>query len=129
MPSKLETFLKDKKIDKRQLLIASKHIESLQPEDRTIRLAKRLGAKAEDSDKKEKESRKPRSGKPITPVTLSKIFSDKPVNGPTRTRVLRAVNAILERKKQEKVDLTAIFDLTKSLPKRKAVVKADKRKK
>jgi hypothetical protein len=129
MPSKLETFLKDKKIDKRQLLIASKHIESLQPEDRAIRLSKRLGSKAEGDDKKEKETRKPRSGKPVTPVTLTKIFADKPVNGPTRTRILRAVNAILERKKQDKVDLTALFDLTKSLPKRKAIVKADKRKK
>ena len=128
MPTKLETFLTEKKIDRRQVLIVSKHLEGLKPEDRAIRLAKRLGSKAEDKDKKEKETRKPRSGKPITSVTLSKIFAGKAVPGPTRTRVLRAVNVILERKKHEKVDLGTLFDLSEKTARVKKPVKVEKKK-
>ncbi len=130
MPSKLETFLTDKKIDQRQLLIVSKRLESLKPEDRTIRLAKRRGAKAEGDDKKAKETRKSRSGKPVNLSVLAKIFAEKPIAGPTRTRVLKAVNAILERKKQEKVELSAIFDLANKIARKKPVAKkVDTRKK
>ncbi len=111
MCSKPESFLNTNKIDRRQLVVVSKHLESLRPEDRAIRLAKRLGAKSEDKDKKEGgETRKPRSGKPVSAVAIDKIFAGKPVTGPTKTRVLRAVNAILERKKKDKVDLAALFD-------------------
>ena len=118
MPSKLESFLSEKKIDRRQLLAVSKDLESLRPEDRALRLARRGGAKAEGGDaggdKKEgaaPKAAKPRSGKPVSIAALHKILAGKPVSGPTKTRVLRAVNAILERKKQSKVELSAIFDL------------------
>jgi hypothetical protein len=129
MSSKLETFLKTNKIDRRQLLIASRQLEGLQPEDRAIRLAKRQGAKAEDKDKKAKETRKPRSGRPVTTVAMDKIFAGKWVTGPMKTRVLRAVNAILERTKKDKVDLAALFDLTSGPPKKKVVKKVDTRRK
>jgi hypothetical protein len=119
MPSKLESFLAEKKIDRRQLLVVSKDLESLRPEDRALRLARRGGAAAKaeggEGDKKDgaaaKETRKPRSGKPVSSAALGKILAGKPVSGPTKTRVLRAVNAILERKKQSKIELSAIFDL------------------
>lgn len=113
MSSKLEQFLSTKKIDQRQLLAVSSDLEALRPEDRAIKLAKRQGKK-EEGEKKTTETKKPRSGKPVTAVALHKIFAGKPVSGPTKTRVLRAVNAILERKKQEKVDLAALFDLAKA---------------
>ena len=112
MPSKLENFLADKKIDRRQVVIVSRHLESLRPEDRALRLAKRNGSKEEGE--KKAVAGKPRSGRPVTAVAIDKIFADKPVTGPTRTRVLRAVNAILERRKQEKVDLAALFELGKA---------------
>jgi hypothetical protein len=127
MPSKLETFLKDKKIDTRQLVATSQRLEALRPEDRKIRLAKRIGAKAEGDDKKTKETRKPRSGRPINAVSLAKVFAGKPVSGPAKTRILRAVNAVLETKKQEKVDLAAIFDLSIAAPKKKKKVEAKKK--
>jgi hypothetical protein len=109
MSSKLEQFLSDKKIDQRQLLSVSKDLESLRDEDRAIRLARRKKGEGEEK----KETKKPRSGKPITPVTLGKIFANKAVTGPTKTRVLRAVNTILERKKQPAVALADLFDLSK----------------
>lgn len=113
MSSKLEQFLSAKKIDQRQLLAVSSDLESLRPEDRAVKLAKRQGKKEEGGDKKV-ETKKPRSGKPVTAVALSKILAGKDVSGPTKTRVLRAVNTILERKKQDKVELSALFDLAKA---------------
>lgn len=113
MASKLEQFLTSKKIDRRQLLAVSKSLEGLKPEDRAIKLAKRRG-KVEGADKAApKETRKPRSGRAVTPTTLSKLFAEKGVSGPSRTRILRAVNAILVKKKQPEVTLADLFDLAK----------------
>lgn len=110
MSSKLEQFLTSKKIDQRQLLVVSKDLEGLRPEDRALKLAKRKG-KGEEAKDKEKITKKPRSGRPISSVQLAKIFAGKPVPGPAKTRVLNAVNTILERKKQDKVTLADLFDL------------------
>lgn len=113
MPSKLEQFLADKKIDQRQLLVVSNHLEGLRPEDRALKLAKRRGKGEGASEADKKATGKPRSGRPLTPVSLKKIFTGKDVTGPTRTRVLRAVNAILERRKQGQVQLGDLFEFAK----------------
>jgi hypothetical protein len=112
MASKLEQFLTSKKIDRRQLLAVSKDLEQLRPEDRKIKLGKKQGKgeKAEGSDAK-KETRKPRSGRAVTQTTLQKIFAGKDVTGPVKTRILRAVNKILTRKKQGEAQLADLFDL------------------
>jgi hypothetical protein len=114
MSSKLEQFLSSKKIDQRQLLVVSHDLESLRVEDRAIKLGKRK--KGEGEEKKAEggaPAKKPRSGRPITKVALAKIFAGKEVTGPTKTRVLRAVNTILERKKQGTVQLADLFDFAK----------------
>jgi hypothetical protein len=116
MASKLEQFLTNKKINRSQLLAVSKDLEGLRPEDRAIKLAKRQG-KGEGNEGKVKETRKVRSGRPVSETVLSKIFLGKDVAGPTKTRVLRAVNAILERKKQDKAQLADLFDLGTGKPK------------
>lgn len=114
MATKIEDFLKEKKIDPRRILAASAKIERLQPADRAIRLAKRLARSSEDAaKKKDAAGKKPRSGRPITDRTLSAVLQGRPVSGPAKTRVLRAVNRLLEQKKQEKVQLSALFDLPK----------------
>jgi len=128
MPSKLEQFLTSKKIDRRQLLSVSKDLEGLTPEDRSIKLKKRRGKGEGASEADKGEKRKPHSGRAITAPTLAKILADKPVTGPTKTRVLRAVNAILVRKKQAEAQLADIFDLTQKAIKRKPA-KAEKKKK
>lgn len=115
MSSKLEQFLASKKIDQRQLLVVSNDLESLRIEDRAIKLGKRK-KKGDDGEKKAEGGaapQKPRSGRPITKVALAKIFAGKDVTGPTKTRVLRAVNTILERKKQGTVQLADLFEFAK----------------
>jgi len=112
MATKIEAFLKEKKIDPRRVLVASSKIERLRPEDRAIRLKERQARKTEDgAKKKEGETRvKPRSGRPVTRRALTAALSGKGVSGAAKTRILRAVNHVLEQKKLEKVALASLFD-------------------
>ncbi len=115
MGTKIENFLKEQKIDPRRIIAVSVKIERLQPEDRAIRLTKRLARSSEDAAKKKEaaSTKKPRSGRPVTDRTLGAALQGKPISGPAKTRLLRAVNRILEQKKQEKIELSALFELPK----------------
>jgi hypothetical protein len=107
--TKFAQFIAAQKLDPRRILIASHELEKLSPEDRQIRLKKRLARSAEGGENKEKETRKPRSGRPVTDRAMQAALTGKSVSGPTKTRILRAVNHLLEQKKKDKVDLRALF--------------------
>lgn len=110
MSTKFADFLKEHKIDPRRVIAASAQLERLRPEDRAVRLARRAAKKNEDSSDEKKESGpKPRSGRPVTERLVTAASTGKGVTGPAKTRLLRAVNHILEQKKQELVDLRALF--------------------
>jgi len=114
MPSPLETFLKDKKIDVRRLIAKSSELEKFRPEDRAIKLEKRLARSSEDAEKKKAAAaKKPRTGRAVTTRAVQDAFAGKAVSGPTKTRILRAVNAILEQKKQAAVQLRDLFGAKK----------------
>ncbi len=110
MATKFAQFLKDNKIDPRRILSVSKRIERLQPADRKLKFAKKQkkadGAPAAAEGEK---PGKPRSGRPVTPRLIEAASIGKPVGGPAKTRLLRAVNRILEQKKKTAVDLKAVF--------------------
>ncbi len=112
MASKFATFLKDNKIDPRRLLVTSKRIERLGPTDRKIKFDKRK-AKANPApaaaEGEKQAPAKPKSGRPVTPRLLAAATEGKPVTGPAKTRLLRALNTVLETKKKAAVDLRAIF--------------------
>ncbi len=122
MATKIEDFLKAKKIDTRRILVASAEIERLRLEDRKIKLAKRAARKSEDPVKKKEgmASKKPRSGRPVTQEAIAAAFAGKTISGPQKTRILRALNHVLEQKKHEKIELAAIFEPT-ARPKKKVV--------
>jgi len=107
--SKFASFIKEKKVDPRRLLSVSRQLESLQPEDRAIRLNKRKARATEGDKKGDAETRKARSGRPVTPRAIDAALTGKAVSCPAKTRILRAVNALLEQKKQEKSELRALF--------------------
>ena len=111
MATKIEDFLKEKKIDPRRIISASTEIERLRPEDRAIRLAKAAARKAEDPAKKKEglAAKKPRTGRPVTKRALDAAIAGQQISGPQKTRILRAVNHLLEQKKQDKVDLKTLF--------------------
>ena len=108
MSTKLQSFLTENKIDPRRLLSASRLIERLRPEDRTIKAAQRRARKSEDG-KKPEGLQKPRSGKPVTDVGLNNALTGGSVSGPQKTRILRAVNRILEQRKQPIATLDKLF--------------------
>jgi hypothetical protein len=110
--TKFAEFLKAKKLDPRRILNASHKLETLTHEDRVIRLAKRrakAGAEGEGADKAAKETRKTRSGRPVTQRALDAALTGGKLSGPTKNRILKAVNHLLEQKKTDKVDLRALF--------------------
>jgi len=111
--SKFADFIKDKKIDSRRLIAASAKIEKLRPEDRSAKLAKRQAkakaAAGKAADDKKEAPKKPRSGRPVTQRSLDSANAGKTLSGPQKTRILRAVNALLEQKKGTPVELSALF--------------------
>jgi hypothetical protein len=114
MSTKFGDFIKEKKLDARRIIAASAKIENLRPEDRKIRLQKRT-AKANAAAGKEvakgEALPKPRTGRPVTNRAIDAALAGKSLTGPQKTRILRAVNAILEQKKAGAVELSALFDL------------------
>jgi hypothetical protein len=108
--SKLAKFLAEKKLDQRRVLVASHTLETLQRADRDIRLARKRAKGGEDAEKKaEAAKQKPRSGRPVTRRAMHAALTGGAISGPTKTRILRAVNHLLEQKKQDKVELKALF--------------------
>ena len=107
--SKFGQFIASKKLDPRRILAASHQLEKLNPEDRNIKWKKRAGRKAEGDAAGPKETRKPRSGRPVTPRALDAALKGGKMSGPTKTRLLKAINHLLAQKKQEAVELRTLF--------------------
>lgn len=105
--SKLADFLTKNKIADRRILATSKDLEGLRPEDRALKLAKKTKKEGESKDGGEKK--KPRSGRPVSPPALRAARAGEGVSGPTKTRILRAVNAVLASKKKPEITLRDLF--------------------
>jgi hypothetical protein len=113
MSSKFAEFLDKNKIDPRRVLAASRQLEQLQPEDRALRLsrrqAKKGGAPAAAAGEDKVAPKKPRSGRPVTRQAIEAAKSGKPLTGPAKTRLVRALNHVLAQKKKEAVELRKLF--------------------
>jgi hypothetical protein len=111
MSSRFSEYLSTEKIDPRRLLVASRQIERLRPEDRAIRLKKRLIKKSGETPKEGEKEASPerRSGRAVTPRLLQQAQAGSPLSGPQKTRLLRALNRVLEQKKKEPVDIRKVF--------------------
>lgn len=110
MSTKFADFLQEHKIDPRRVIAASAQLERLRPEDRALHTARLAIKKKEDGgDEKKDHGPKPRSGRIVTPRLITAASTGKSVSGPAKNRLLRAVNRILEQKKQAAVELKALF--------------------
>lgn len=111
MASKFAEFLDKNKIDPRRVLSASRKLERLRPEDRAARLKKRQAKKGEAPAAAAGDAKpeKRRSGRPVTLRALEAAKSGKPIAGPAKTRIVRALNQVLSQKKKEAVDLRKLF--------------------
>ena len=113
MDTKFSTFIKTNKINPSRLVAISRKLERLRPEDRKIKLQQRQ-SKAEAAAQaggatETKPGTKPRSGRPVTVGLVTRATEGKPLTGPAKTRLLRAVNRVLEQKKKSAVELKALF--------------------
>jgi len=103
-------FIREKGLDAEQILRVSRRLESLTDEDRELmrkRAVKRRTAAGQSYE--EANIAKPRSGRPLRPGHLEAAMNDEPVPGPVRTKLVRAINAILEKKGQEPVRAPQLF--------------------
>src|SRR5437899_1616054 len=105
--SKLQTFLSQNKLNAQRVLAVSHTLETHRKEDRTLKLERRRNRKVEGGEKK--EVAKPRSGRAVTPRAFATALSGGEISGPTKQRILRAVNHLLEQKKKDKVELRTLF--------------------
>ncbi len=109
--SKLSTFLTSNKLNPKRVIAVSHELETLRREDRNIKLAKRQAKKGDGGEAggEKKDLGKPRSGRPVTSRALDAALKGGTISGPTKQRILRAVNYLLEQKKKDKVDLRQLF--------------------
>jgi len=112
MATKFAKYLEDNKIIGLRLQSASTKIERLTAEDRAFiadvarkkSLAGRKNAASVVVEKK-----KLHSGRPVTARLIDAASVGKPVSGPAKTRLLRAVNQVLEQRKKPAVVIKDLF--------------------
>ena len=109
MATKFAQFLTDNKIDPRRIVVASHELEQLRPADRKIKLEKRVAKKAGTKLPEGEKPAKPRTGRAVTPRLIESVTVGKPISGPAKTRLLRALNHVLVQKKKPAVELKAVF--------------------
>jgi hypothetical protein len=108
--SKLSDFLTKEKIDLRRVIAASHRVESLQPGDRVVRLARHRVRKGSASDaEKERAQGSPRTGRPVTPPTLDRALAGKDLPRKAKQRIVRAVNQVRAQRKQPEVQRADLF--------------------
>jgi hypothetical protein len=107
--SKLNDFLTQNKIHLNRILTVSKKLERRRPEDKELARKKKLMKEGKLEKDEAILAKKPRSGRPVTKAALTKALAGKPINGPTKTRIVRAINALLAQRKQPEVTIRDLF--------------------
>jgi hypothetical protein len=106
MATKFAKFLEDNKIITPRLQSASAKIERLTVDDRAYIAEvsrKRSLAGRKNAASVTVEKKKLHSGRPVTGRLIDDASLGKPVSGAAKTRLLRAVNRILEQRKKPAV--------------------------
>ncbi len=110
----LKTFLDSKSITPAQLVSTSKRIESLDLTGRSLLVKRVAKRKSKDNAAKKYEElnlAKPSAlGRGVSPGQVTAALSDKAVPKKVRTKIHRAVNAILTKKSQPAADFKTLFE-------------------
>lgn len=107
--TKLSDFLTQNKIDPRRVVLASAKLETRTADDKKLAATKKAMKAGKEEKNEETLKQKPRSGRPVTSPAISKAMHGRDVGGPVKTRIVRAVNAILVQKKKSEVALRDLF--------------------
>lgn len=107
--SKLGDFLTTNKIHPNRVVTASKGLERRQKADLEL-ASKKKAMKDGKLDKDEAVlKQKPRSGRPVTHASMAKAIGGRTINGPTKTRIVRALNTVLKQKKKSEITFRDVF--------------------
>lgn len=107
--SKFSEFLTTNKIHPNRVVTASVALESRTAEDKALADKKRKMKAGTLEKNAEVLKQKPRSGRPVTGATVGKALSGLTIGGPSKTRLVRAVNAVLAQKKKPEIGLRDLF--------------------
>ena len=109
--SKFFQFITAKKLDPRRIMAASHQLESLDPGRPLHQAEEAPGSEVGRHHRTEGDAKAPaRAGRSRRAPLDAAATSGGKMSGPTKTRLLpRAVNHLLEQKKQEKVELRTLF--------------------
>ncbi|MCY1045755.1 hypothetical protein OV208_30860 [Corallococcus sp. bb12-1] len=107
-----QQFLDDQKISPAVLLRRSRQLESQSAEDRVLKRKRSERRREKEGQQKpsvEPGLGKPRSGRGLSEQQLTGAREDRPVPPRVRSKVVRAVNALLTKNGGTPVDAKALF--------------------
>ncbi|WP_373046003.1 hypothetical protein [Vulgatibacter sp.] len=103
-------FLSEKGIETKRLLQVSQRLERVGNADRDL-IRKRAEKRRRNPGQSYADANlgKPKSGRSLRPGHIEAAMQDKPVPGPVRSKMVRAVNRLLEKKGQDAVTAPKLF--------------------
>jgi len=108
----LKDFIHSKGIVPDSIVATSQKLEAPQPQDRKLlaqRVAKRKGKETASKPYAELNIAKPRSGRGLSAATVALALNEQALTARQRSKMLKAVNALLEKKKEAAVDMKTLF--------------------
>lgn len=102
--------LESRSLTPKQILHVSSRLERVGNEDREL-IRKRAEKRRRNPSKSYEELgiAKPKSGRILQPGHIEAALADRPVPGPVRTKLLRAVNSLVAKKGGEPLRTTDLF--------------------
>lgn len=103
-------LLKSRNLEPSQILQTSSRLERVRNEDRDL-IRKRAEKRRRSPTKSYTDAgiAKPRSGRALRTGHLEAALADKPVPGPVRTKLLRAVNTLVEKRGGQPLRIPDLF--------------------
>lgn len=125
-----QSFAEASGITAQQIALTSRRVEAADEVSRALmmkRAAKRRGKETAGKKYAELGIDKPAHlGRGVTEVQVNAALAEKPVARKVRSKILRAVNVILEKKGKPAADMKALFEGTKARAGAKPEVAAKK---
>ncbi|MCL2626467.1 MAG: hypothetical protein FWD46_06605 [Cystobacterineae bacterium] len=108
----LQEFIHSKSILPDAIVAVSQKLEATQLKDKKLlqqRVAKRRVKDSASKTYAELDIAKPRSGRGLSATAVASALNEQPLSIRQRSKMLRAVNALLAKKKEAAVDMKTLF--------------------
>ncbi|MCL2178818.1 MAG: hypothetical protein FWC28_04900 [Proteobacteria bacterium] len=119
----LQAFIHSKGILANSIVAVSQKLEATQLKDNNLlqqRATKRRNKELAPKTYAELNIAKPRSGRGLSAATVASALNEQPLSVRQRSKMLRAVNALLQKNKETAVDMKTLFGDTPKKETKKA---------